>query len=60
MNYFFLRACKLAGILAALCVLSACVACAQDWKNADALPAVDFNGLTPAQKATALALVAAA
>jgi protein-disulfide isomerase len=57
MNYFVLRACKLAGILAALLVLSACVVCAQDWKSADALPAVDFNGLTPAQKATALKIL---
>jgi protein-disulfide isomerase len=36
------------------CALSACVLCAQEWKNADALPGVDFNGLTPAQKTTAL------
>lgn len=57
MNSFLLRACNLAGILAALCMLGACVVWAQDWKNADALPAVDFNGLTPAQKATALKIL---
>ena len=57
MNYFLLRACKLAGIFAALCLLGACVVCAQDWKNADVLPAVDFSGLTPAQKTTALKIL---
>lgn len=57
MNYFVLRACKMAGILTALCMLGAYIACAQDWKNADALPAVDFNSLTAAQKATALKIL---
>jgi protein-disulfide isomerase len=57
MNCFLLRACKTAGIFAALCFVGACLACAQDWKNADALPAVDFGGLTAAQKATALKIL---
>jgi protein-disulfide isomerase len=57
MNYLALRASKLAGILAALCLLGACAVWAQDWKNADVLPAVDFSGLTAAQKASALKIL---
>lgn len=57
MNYFVLRASKLAGMFAVLWLLGACVAWAQEWKNADALPAVDFSGLTAAQKATALKIL---
>ena len=33
------------------------MACAQDWKTLESLPAVDLSGLTPAQKATALKLI---
>jgi protein-disulfide isomerase len=44
MKYFLLLFCALGG----------CVLCAQEWKNVDALPAVDFSGLSPAQRASAL------
>ena len=47
MKYFFLLLCALGGL----------VLCAQEWKNVDALPAVDFTGLTSAQKATALKIL---
>src|SRR5947209_20608918 len=57
MTSFLLRACKMAGIFAALCLIGACVVGAQDWQNAEALPAVDFGGLSPAQKATALKIL---
>ena len=43
--------------VAYLCLLSACVLFAQDWKNANALPGVDFSNLSPAQKTTALKLL---
>ncbi|MDQ2842320.1 MAG: thioredoxin domain-containing protein [Acidobacteriota bacterium] len=50
MKSVFLRACGLAG----LCLLVACLLGAQDWKNAESLPGVDFGGLSPAQKTTVL------
>lgn len=53
MMRFFLRL----PFLAAFCLLAACLAFAQDWKTADTLPGVDFSGLSPAQKATALKLL---
>ena len=37
-----------------LCVLTATLLSAQDWQSSQNLPAVDFTGLTPAQKALAL------
>jgi len=37
-----------------LCLLAAAVLFAQDWQNTQDLPAVDFTGLTPAQKTLAL------
>src|ERR1035441_5005861 len=37
-----------------LCVLTATLLFAQDWQTSQDLPAVDFSGLTPAQKALAL------
>ncbi len=40
-----------------LCVLGAFIVYAQDWKSAEALPAVDLNGLSPAQKATVLKIL---
>jgi protein-disulfide isomerase len=40
-----------------LCVLGAGVLCAQEWRSAEALPGVDFNGLTSAQKATVLKIL---
>jgi protein-disulfide isomerase len=40
-----------------LCVLGACVVYAQDWKSAEALPAVDLNGLSSAQRATVLKIL---
>jgi protein-disulfide isomerase len=39
---------------ALLCVLTAALLIAQDWQTSQNLPAVDFTGLTPAQKALAL------
>jgi protein-disulfide isomerase len=42
---------------AGLCLLGACVLLAQDWKTANALPGIDFSGLTSAQKTTALKLL---
>lgn len=44
---------KIAGLL--LC--SALLALAQNWQTATTLPGIDFSGLTPAQKATALKLL---
>lgn len=49
--------CLRAFTLAALYVLGAALVCAQDWTTIEALPAVDFSGLSPAQKATALKLM---
>jgi protein-disulfide isomerase len=46
------RILSLAGLTAALLI-------AQDWKTATTLPAVDFAGLTPAKKTTALRLLRA-
>jgi len=40
-----------------LWVLGAGVLCAQEWRSADTLPGVDFNGLTSAQKATVLKIL---
>jgi protein-disulfide isomerase len=40
-----------------LCVLGAGVLCAQEWRSAEALPGLDFNGLTSAQKATVLKIL---
>ena len=37
-----------------LCILTATLLIAQDWQTSQNLPAVDFTGLTPAQKALAL------
>ena len=39
---------------ALLCILTATLLIAQDWQTSQNLPAVDFTGLTPAQKALAL------
>ena len=39
---------------ALLCVLTATLLFAQDWQTSQNLPAVDFTGLTAAQKALAL------
>src|SRR5919108_2808762 len=44
-------------LVAAFCVLSAGLVCAQDWKSAEALPGVDLNALTPAQKTTVLKIL---
>jgi protein-disulfide isomerase len=54
MHSFLLRVRNLAGVLLAVCVLGGCVVRAQEWRKANALPAVDFNGLSAAQKTTAL------
>lgn len=43
--------------LVALSVWGAALVWAQDWTAVEALPGVDFSGLTPAQKATALKLL---
>lgn len=40
-----------------LCLLGACLLFAQDWQTADALPNVDFSGLSAGQKATALKIL---
>lgn len=40
--------------LAGFALFAAIILCAQDWQTAVTLPAVDMNGLTPAQKTTAL------
>lgn len=37
-----------------MCLLTAALLIAQDWQTSQNLPAVDFSGLTPAQKALAL------
>src|SRR5580704_14113452 len=42
-----------------LCVLTATLLIAQDWQTSQNLPAVDFTGLTPAQKALALKVLRA-
>ena len=42
-----------------LCLLTAALLFAQDWQTAPELPAVDFTGLTPAQKALALKVLRA-
>ena len=51
--------CLRALALAALYILGAALVCAQDWTTIESLPAVDFSGLSPAQKATALKLMRA-
>jgi len=43
--------------ISALCLVGAALAYAQDWSTFESLPAVDFSGLSPAQKATALKLL---
>ncbi len=40
--------------LAGLCLIMSSLLFAQDWKTAESLPGVDFKGLSPQQKATAL------
>jgi protein-disulfide isomerase len=42
---------------AGLCLLAAIVTLAQDWKTADALPGIDFSGLSTVQKATLLKIL---
>lgn len=42
---------------AGLCLLTAAVAFAQDWKTAEALPGIDMSGLSSAQKATVLKIL---
>ena len=42
-----------------LCILTATLLIAQDWQTSPNLPAVDFTGLTPAQKALALKVLRA-
>jgi protein-disulfide isomerase len=49
-NRFFLIA-----VFGLLCAGSVCAA--QDWKGAEALPGVDLNGLSPAQKTTVLKIL---
>ncbi len=49
--------CLRALAIAALFVFGAALACAQDWTTLESLPAVDFGGLSPAQKAAALRLL---
>lgn len=50
MPFPFLRA----GSVAGLCLITASVLLAQNWKTVDSLPGVDFKGLSPQQKATVL------
>jgi protein-disulfide isomerase len=50
MKHIFPRVWKSAG----LALLGCGLLMAQDWKTADALPGIDLNGLTAAQKATVL------
>jgi protein-disulfide isomerase len=45
------------GTVAGLALVWACLLFAQDWQKADTLPGVDMNGLTNAQKASALKLI---
>lgn len=40
-----------------LCALGAFIVYAQDWKSAEALPAVDLNGMSSAQKASVLKIL---
>jgi protein-disulfide isomerase len=58
-NRSMITRCRRALGMAALCVLGAALACAQDWNTLESLPSVDFSGLTPAQKTTALSLLRA-
>jgi len=51
------KLCLRAAAIAGLYLGGAALVCAQDWSAAETLPAVDLNGLTPAQKATALKLL---
>jgi len=51
--------CLRAPVIAALYILGAALASAQDWTTLESLPAVDLSGLSPAQKATALKLLRA-
>jgi len=51
--------CLRALALAAMCMFGAALICAQDWTTIENLPAVDFSGLSPAQRATALKLLRA-
>jgi len=51
------KRCLHALALAGLLILGATALCAQDWTTWDSLPGVDFSGLTPAQKTTALKLL---
>jgi len=43
--------------IAGLCLVSACLVFAQDWKTAESLPGVDLSGLSAAQKASVLKLL---
>jgi protein-disulfide isomerase len=43
--------------LAGLCLLSACLLVAQDWKTAETLPGIDLGNLSAAQKATVLKIL---
>jgi len=51
--------CLRALAIAALYIIGAALACAQDWNTLENLPAVDMSSLSPAQKATALKLLRA-
>jgi protein-disulfide isomerase len=56
-NRQMLRLCLRALMLAGLFVAGAALVGAQDWNAAEALPGVDLNGLTAAQKQTVLKLL---
>ena len=51
------KRCLRALAIAGMYILGAALMCAQDWNSLEALPAVDFSGLTPTQKAAALKMI---
>lgn len=53
------KCCLRALTVLGLYILGAALVGAQDWTTMESLPAVDFSGLSPAQKATALKLLRA-
>ena len=44
-------------VITAAWMLGALTLCAQDWQNAEVLPAIDLGNLSPEQKSTALKLL---